>query len=148
MKRKTRTFLGNGFTVPLFFLGLLIMTPKTSGDLTTHFSEWEFRSPDNGECWVQKPFVERLEVARKIAGVPFVITSGCRTPSHNESVGGKENSAHLRGWAADIHVPDSQDRGKILEALYRVGFKRIGIGSNFIHVDSDPSLPTPRTWVY
>lgn len=43
-----------------------------------------------------------LEPARREACTPFLITSGYRCPALNKAVGGKNNSYHLQGFAADI----------------------------------------------
>ena len=42
---------------------------------------------------------------------PIRITSGYRCPELNRAVGGESNSQHMRGEAADIHLP-SVERGK------------------------------------
>lgn len=42
-----------------------------------------------------------LEAARGILGVPLIVTSGYRTPAHNEAVGGSATSDHPNGLAAD-----------------------------------------------
>ena len=42
---------------------------------------------------------------------PIRITSGYRCPELNRAVGGASNSQHLRGEAADIHLP-SVEKGK------------------------------------
>lgn len=42
---------------------------------------------------------------------PIRITSGYRCPELNRAVGGASNSRHLRGEAADIHLP-SVEKGK------------------------------------
>lgn len=95
--------------------------------------------------------VALLDKARGISGVPFSITSGLRTPSQNASAGGVENSAHLLGKAVDIHCPSSVNRLKMVKALLEVGFKRIGIGKDFIHADignSSDNLPEDVMWTY
>ena len=118
-------------------------------------------------------FVSYLDVARSIAETPFVLTSTFRTPEENAKVGGKPDSAHLDGYAADIAVSGSRARFEIIvglilanlvkysdvtvdEALAMkeiitqegVGINRIGIGSDFIHVDCDPTKDPEVVWLY
>lgn len=105
----------------------------------------------NKEIAGLKPeLVEKLDKARGIAGVPFIIESGFRTPEHNKEVGGVENSAHTKGLAVDLRCNNSVNRFKIVSALLNVGFKRIGISykRNFIHADIDTSLPQEVIWGY
>ena len=113
-----------------------------------HFTIDEFRCPDCGKAEMNEDFLEALDKARDIAGVPFIITSGFRCKKHNKQVGGKPNSAHLRGLAADIAVQDNKVRFIIVQALLQAGFKRIGIAKKFIHCDMDMTKPYPRIWVY
>ena len=95
-------------------------------------------------------FLKKLDLARELAGVPFVITSGFRCEKHNRAVGGKPNSAHTRGFAADIAAGDSLTRAKIVFGLIEAGFRRIGLdfGRGFVHADCDPEKPSPRLWGY
>jgi len=118
-------------------------------DHIKHFKPSEFDSrdlPGSGDG-MQLQFIERLDRARDRAGVPFAINSGYRTPEHNRKVGGKPNSAHLRGWAADILTPDLKTRYLIINALIHEGLNRIGIYGTFVHVDCDPSLPAGVVWL-
>lgn len=108
----------------------------------------EFDSPDapgSGEN-MQRSTLIRLENARRIAGIPFKINSGFRTVKHNRKVGGKPDSAHTKGHAADISAISGQVKFKIVKACMEAGFKRIGIYRTFIHVDDDPSLPQDTIW--
>jgi uncharacterized protein YcbK (DUF882 family) len=89
-----------------------------------------------------------LDKARELAGVPFVVESGIRCPEHNAEVGGVDSSAHIWGLAVDIRAMDSVTRYKVLRAMFDVGFKRIGIGANFIHVDTDSSKGQEVCWLY
>lgn len=84
-----------------------------------------------------------LEDARALAGVPFKITSAYRCEAHNKASGGKDNSAHLRGYAVDIKAPTSQAAFKILTSLFEVGFLRVFYNDKhkFFHADCDPTLP-------
>ena len=82
--------------------------------------------------------LDRLDEARAMAGIPFVISSGYRCPAHNKAVGGVADSAHTRGYAADIRCTDSHTRFAVLRALLEVAFRRIELAPTWIHVDCDP----------
>lgn len=93
-------------------------------------------------------FLDMLNQAREIAGIPFIINSGFRCESYNKKVGGTERSAHLVGCACDIKTEDNYTRKVVLDSLLKVGFNRIGIGKNFIHVDNDFTKPQNVIWLY
>ena len=93
-------------------------------------------------------FLGRLDHARGLAGVPFRITSGWRCERHNAEVGGSETSSHMKGLAADIECKLSGVRFQTLWALRVVGFNRIGIRRDFIHVDMDYDKPPRLVWIY
>jgi uncharacterized protein YcbK (DUF882 family) len=115
-----------------------------------HFTLSEFDSPDlpgSGQN-MDSTFLNMLDSARELAGIPFKINSGMRTTQRNMEVGGKIRSSHLVGLAADIHVTDSRSRFIILNALISVGFNRIGIAKTFIHVDNDLSKAKNVYWTY
>lgn len=111
--------------------------------LSKHFDSREFDSPDepgSGKL-MDEFFIQKLEEARQIAKIPFRINSGYRTPAYNRKVHGVSSSAHLFGLAADISCQISFHRYIILNSLLAVGFSRIGLYSNYIHVDIDKSKP-------
>ena len=124
-----------------------------------HFESYEFDSPDqigSGDK-MDASFLQMLDDARGIAGIPFKITSGYRTQKHLQSLIDKgykasKNSSHLVGKAADISVTNGLDRYIVLNALIKAGFKRIGISSNFIHCDNDSidlgGAKNNSVWVY
>lgn len=116
----------------------------------THFKLKEFDSPDEpgSGARMSHEFLDMLDAARSIAGVPFRINSGYRTAKHNKKIGGVQNSSHLRGLAADISCTSSDQRFRILAALIAVGFTRIGIHRSFIHVDNDQVKTPGVAWMY
>lgn len=113
-----------------------------------YFKKEEFSCPHCGENEIDETFLQLLDKARELAGVPFVINSGYRCQEHNEDVGGLPNSSHLFGVAADIKCVNSADRFTIVDALIRAGFVRIGVADSFIHVDLDYVKPQCVMWVY
>lgn len=90
--------------------------------------------------------LDRLNRACSIAKVPFYVTSGWRTPEENQAVDGVMNSSHTRGLAVDVACVTSQARLKMVSAFIIMGFKRIGVYSRHIHVDTDGSLPQEVLW--
>ena len=113
----------------------------------SYFTRKEMSCPCCGKEGMDRGFMDRLNVARGLAEIPFVINSAFRCIKHNASVGGKVGSAHTRGYAADIACTSSSYRYRILKALRAVSFNRIGIYKTFIHVDSDPDKIECVTWV-
>lgn len=96
-----------------------------------------------GENRISLSFVKRLQAARTIAGISFVIATGARCPKENERVGGVDDSAHVpdfmpdkQSHASDINAETSREKFKIISALLKVGFTRIGVMEDGVHVDS------------
>ena len=115
-----------------------------------YFTYEEFDSPDfvgSGKL-VSDELISMLDVARKKYGKSMAINSGYRTIEHNAEVGGKPESSHLKGLAADISCTNSTDRFLLEGILREVGFTRIGIGNSFIHVDIDKEKTQKLLWTY
>ncbi len=115
-----------------------------------YFTYDEFDSPDvpGSGHQMRDEFLDKLDRAREISGVPYRINSGMRSYDWNQKVGGTPNSSHLIGWAADISATTSNRRFVIVRALMEVGFTRIGIGDTFVHVDCDPDKVENVIWLY
>jgi zinc D-Ala-D-Ala carboxypeptidase len=112
-----------------------------------YFTPEEFDSPDApglARDAMDATLVGKLNIAREIAGIPFKITSGYRTVTHNLKVGGRIYSAHLDGKAADIAAVSPHTRYKVLAAVLAAGFDRVEVGPKHIHVDvaADDIHPT------
>lgn len=110
-------------------------------------SEFDSKDLPGSGKFMKASTLRKLDLAREIAEVPFVIHSGYRTPAHNARVGGVPNSSHIKGHAVDIAASDSMVRMRVVMACLRAGFPRIGIYATFIHVDDDPTLPQGAMWV-
>ena len=117
-----------------------------------YFDLSEFDSPDDTDSGdnMDIHFVRKLDEAREIAGIPFKVNSGYRTPFHNTKVGGVKDSSHIKipCCAVDIKAEDSRTRFLIISAAIQVGINRIGIGNNFIHLDADKTKSQDVTWHY
>lgn len=97
---------------------------------------------------VSPELVKKLNIARHIAGVPFVIRSGYRCTKHNANVGGVPNSSHTNGSAVDIVCNTDYDRFRIILGLLVAGFQRLGISADFVHADIDAGKGQKVIWVY
>lgn len=108
------------------------------GDLSPHFSRWEFKDPSTGEVIVSPPLIEALEALRALVEKPVIITSGYRSPAHNEQVGGAQYSYHTTGEAADIKVAGLSvfELYTLADQVEAFGDGGIGIyDGGFVHVD-------------
>lgn len=112
-----------------------------------YFTESEFEAVSCKLSDINAVSLARLDLARDIAGVPFIVNSAFRTAEQNRNCRGASNSAHLRGRAFDIAC-NSKNRWQIVRAAMLAGFTRIGVASSFIHMDDDPILPSPSLWLY
>lgn len=115
-----------------------------------YFNYTEFDSPDvqgSGQL-MNENLLQMLDEVREKFDKPIHITSGFRTPAHNDDVGGTEKSSHLKGLAVDIFCNNSIDRFDLINCLLDVGFSRIGIADTFIHADIDLDKVQDVIWTY
>jgi hypothetical protein len=138
------------------------------GDLSRDFNRSEFACRCGcGEDAVSPRLVEALQAMRDRMARPMYINSGCRCRYWNAHEGGKPDSAHLCGpspqpsphggegeeggevcEAADLAAPDSATRYDLVAAALASGVRRIGIGTDFIHVDVDGAKVQEVLWLY
>lgn len=104
-----------------------------------------FKEIDDGN--MDQEFLIKLDRAREVAQIPFVINSAYRDPEHPLSIK-KPASSHIKGLAVDIKANDSRTRFIVLKALIEAGFNRIGVAETFIHVDDDKDKDSEVVWVY
>ena len=112
-----------------------------------NFSEQEFLacSPSCSLSDMDTNFMERLQTARTLAGVPFKLNSAYRSVDHELKRGRTGKSMHTKGRAVDIKCVDSGNRYRIISALLAAGFHGIGVDNTFIHVDD---RDFPLIWLY
>lgn len=78
---------------------------------------------------------------------PFKITSAYRSVEYELSKHRPGTSSHCKGLAVDVYAPNGLTKLHIVRDALNVGFQRIGIGSNFIHLDVDIDKPK-SIWTY
>ena len=109
-------------------------------DLSRNFSRSEFTcSCGCGFDTVDAELLDILQTARDDLGGIFTVTSACRCPEHNTSVGGAGNSQHTKGRAADIQVKGVSPT-EVHEYFFNKYPDKYGLGKyqTFTHVDSRP----------
>lgn len=126
---------------------------------TSRFTTKEFTCPcgcgfGSQQEDINENLINKLNIIRTLYDKPMTVTSGARCMKHNKHVGGSNKSAHTphpvskQCRAVDIAVVNGEDRYTLLSLAMAVGIKRIGIGSNFIHMDVAWDLPSPNIFVY
>lgn len=128
---------------------------------TTYTKNGHLYVKDSGKDNMSVAFIDMLENARErlevynkknpLKRIVFIINSGFRSKHYNNSLKGSVlNSAHIDGQAADISTAGYSvaQKERMLDALYKAGFRRFGIMKNAIHVDNDASKPQNSVWNY
>jgi hypothetical protein len=134
----------------LFFRGVIMSREEL---IKEHFKPEEFACKCGcgaGLKDMNMDFIFKLLTARKVAGIPFILTSAFRCKQHNRNVGGVSTSSHCHGLAVDIAAVSGFHRYHIIAGLMVAGFTRIGINEDkgFVHVDADESKPQETIFLY
>jgi uncharacterized protein YcbK (DUF882 family) len=128
---------------------ILTKKKKTINTKTHPVAEFFLLSDFHSKDGVQVPveyydnlqkLMDNLDVLRRYLNAPILINSGYRSPAHNRSVGGKKDSQHLYGKAADIRSNTFKPReiAAAIEKLIKEGKMLqggLGIYPTFIHYD-------------
>ena len=115
-----------------------------------YFSDEEFKRaiPSCSLSDMDEQFMLKLDDARNLSGVPFFINSAYRSVDYEKSKKRSGLSVHTQGKAVDIRCFTNDMRYLIVNACLAVGFRRIGIGRRFIHVDDGYEGCSPIIWLY
>lgn len=124
-------------------------TTDQTVDNPSYFTDNELKCKCGcGKCKMNEDFLSMLNKARHIAGKGWKVNSAYRCPAHNKAVGGVAGSSHTKGCAVDISAPTSSKKFEIINAALAAGFTRIGVGANFVHLDTDDKKASNVVWVY
>ena len=115
--------------------------------LSDNFNILEFTCFCCGHVQVSHSLIKILQKVRDIINIPMVITSGYRCRKHNKEVGGKEDSLHLCGWAADVNFISLEKKDFLnlvntIKSLDLDGGLGIYYKKQFMHFDCGAK----RTW--
>jgi len=148
-----------GLSAALLLIGGVILIDQLSRKqkklaraVKVDFSVFDSKDkPGSGRC-IDRELLHKLILLQKRTGYPVLkrINSAVRSVSHNAKVGGVSNSSHLisKCQAVDIAVPTSSIRNRLVIEARNVGFKRIGVGRNFVHLDVDSGKSQYVAWGY
>lgn len=102
---------------------------------TSNFYLSEFTIESQGPVVLIHPKLPQLlQAIRDKTGHPIHINSAYRTAHHNAEVGGKPNSRHMFGMAADI-VSEHFEPEEIAEIAHKLQAGGVGKYPTFTHVD-------------
>lgn len=112
-----------------------------NGYVTKHFLQSELDCPCCRKCEMQPEFLQKLEWLRLKYGKGIVPSSAYRCPKHNQAVGGKPDSYHMKGRAIDIPLVVPADRYNLVRCALELRLTVI-VYDTFIHVDnrSEPMI--------
>ncbi len=115
---------------------LLLFGIKKMGDLSKHFSRYEFRCKCGcGKDTIDAETLKLCELIREFVGKPISPSSGYRCETHNRHVHGSKNSQHLYGRAVDLPVRNPKSVFEMLCEIYPDKFG-VGLYQSFVHVDT------------
>lgn len=124
-----------------------------------YFSEDELKCKGSGELKLAPGFLGELIHLRRELDLPMRVNSCCRSPEHNEKVGGHPSSLHLTendkwmtggSMAVDISTEyfASWEIDNLREFALSFGWS-VGIAETFIHLDKRIQVGLPqRVWTY
>lgn len=140
---------------------------KSVADLPAGFWRWphvdaasEWADRHSGELLVNVEFLDLFELLRVAMARPLVITSGYRTPAHNQVVSTTgANGPHTLARAADVRIY-GRDAYRLVKVAIDLGFTGIGFeqqldltpARRYVHLDNltpaDGFPMRPNIWSY
>lgn len=90
----------------------------------------------------------RLDTARDLARDSFCSQFRIPIPGARPVERAQRYRAHTLGRAVDIRCNTDGNRFRIIQALMKAGFRRIGIAKTYIHADDSPNHTQNVTWLY
>ena len=107
--------------------------------------------PGSGKEFMDTRIIMILDNMRHRSQFVYTITSAYRSQEYNDTLkNSSKTSAHIYRKAVDISAPTSKMKYSIIEAALHFGIERLGVGSDFIHIDimEKPDKATKVIWTY
>ena len=111
---------------------------------------WGDVKDDDKALWIEPSLFDFVSSVQSTMAMihgsmlPFILTSGYRTPRHNAAIEtAARNSLHMGGLAADLKVPGYPPRSLAIAAMTFKG-GGVGVYSRFTHLD----VGQIRCWPY
>ena len=124
------------------------------GQISKNFSKSEIECKCGcGAIAISPDQVMLLQGIRDFVKRPVNIASAVRCRSHNTNIGSKDTSSHIDDGdrmceATDIMARTSREKFEIIQGASRNGCIRIGVGKDFVHVDTDKRKSQRVVWTY
>lgn len=117
-----------------------------------NFQPHEFACSHTGRIHMDPEFLALLQQLRTLLGVPLIINSGYRDPTHPREAAKLHPGPHTTGRAADVQARGALAH-RILSLALPLGFTGIGVQQRgqgrFLHLDTvAPSIAGPRPFVW
>ena len=87
--------------------------------VSSYFTLKEFQSPDTKTVMIDPKVLRCLDNLQRASDTRIIITSGYRTPAHNEKVGGAKRSFHMKGMAIDCYQQEHFGKENMLALAKR-----------------------------
>lgn len=115
--------------------------------MAKYFKETEYACKCGcGKSELSVLMLEKLDALRELLNRPIIINSAYRCQEHNKKIGGTPDSSHTKGYAVDIRATSSREKYEVISGAIKLGVNRIGVYSNFIHIDIDPAKDKEVIW--
>lgn len=117
-------------------------------DASRYFIRRELACKHTGRCEMDGKFMEKLDALRLALGMPLVLSSAYRDPSHPAEINKLTTGYHPQGRAVDV-VISGANAHRLVGLAVMAGFGGIGVQQKgnvrFIHLDN---REMPAIWSY
>jgi uncharacterized protein YcbK (DUF882 family) len=122
---------------------------STNQKISKHFYRHEVACKCGcGFDTIDSEVIRIADLVRDFLGYPMIVLSGARCAKHNEDIGGKTNSQHIKARALDLHIPKEKDAKLAYEMLCIVFPNKYGLGLYTWGIHIDTKTGTARRWDY